>query len=46
MIWKVLIFCVALYVAVNVVVATYLFFKEKNEVKLIMDAIESADKEG
>ena len=45
MIWKIPLFCFVLYAAVNVVAATYLFFKEKNEVKLIMNAIEEADEE-
>ena len=46
MLWKIPVFCFTLYMAVNVVAATYLFFKEKNEVKIIMDAIDNADKEG
>tara|TARA_R110002074_G_scaffold327318_1_gene497788 strand:- start:772 stop:912 length:141 start_codon:yes stop_codon:yes gene_type:complete len=46
MIWKIPVFCFALYMAVNVVAVTYLFFKEKNEVKMIIDAIEQADEEG
>ena len=45
MLWNIPVFCFALYMAVNVVAATYLFFKEKNEVKLIIDAMEKADKE-
>ena len=46
MIWKIPLFCFVLYMTVNIVAATYLFFKEKNEVKLIMNAIEDADEEG
>ena len=45
MLWKIPVFCFIPYMAVNVIAATYLFFKEKSEVKLIMDAIENADKE-
>tara|TARA_Y100000593_G_scaffold39620_1_gene76488 strand:+ start:1407 stop:1559 length:153 start_codon:yes stop_codon:yes gene_type:complete len=46
MIWKIPVLCLALYLAVNIVAATYLFFKEKNEVEMIVNAIENADKEG
>ena len=46
MIWKIPVLCLALYLAVNIVAATYLFFKEKNEVETIVNAIENADKEG
>ena len=45
MLWKIPVLCFILYMAVNVVAATYLFFKEKNEVKIIIDAMEKADKE-
>ena len=45
MIWKIPLFCFVLYTAVNVIAVAYLFFKEKNEVKLIMNAIEEADEE-
>ena len=46
MIWKIPVLWLALYLAVNIVAATYLFFKEKNEVEMIVNAIENADKEG
>tara|TARA_R100000664_G_scaffold29059_1_gene40651 strand:+ start:1615 stop:1827 length:213 start_codon:yes stop_codon:yes gene_type:complete len=46
MIWKIPVLCLALYLAVNIVAATYLFFKEKNEMEMIVSAIENADKEG
>lgn len=45
MLWKLPVFCFALYMAVNVIAVTYLFFKEKNEVQMIINAIEDADKE-
>ena len=46
MIWKIPVFCAVLYMAVNIVAVTYLFFKEKNEVQMIVDAIEHEDGEG
>tara|TARA_R110002110_G_scaffold167033_4_gene368046 strand:+ start:103 stop:243 length:141 start_codon:yes stop_codon:yes gene_type:complete len=46
MIWKIPVLCFALYMAVNIIAVTYLFFKEKNEVQMIIDAIECADEEG
>ena len=46
MIWKIPVLCLALYLAVNIVAATYLFFKEKNEADMIVNTIQKPDKEG
>ncbi len=43
---KILLVCAMFYLSVNVVVATYLFFKEKNEADMIVNTIQKPDKEG
>ena len=41
---KILLFCAMLYIGVNVRVATYVSFKQKNEAQRIANAFEEANK--
>ena len=42
---KILLFCAMVFIGANVIAATYLFFKQKNEAQRITNALEEANKE-